>query len=163
MPWKTPLAPGPQHTLDQLQGPVRRPTTPYAPLLEALQNHQAGTVFVLDKDLFVKNLRCARRGAAAGVSGIPSEHLRPTLENVGGVVLLHMVGSASPTPKPLSTETVRQTRGVQQPSPDQIRSLCSFTDIQLVSKLSRIDIILRQHRQRPRRLMCLPFSKPAPI
>ena len=36
----TPLAPGTQRTLQQLRDPVRRPTTPYAPLPEALQNHQ---------------------------------------------------------------------------------------------------------------------------
>ena len=37
-----------------------------------LQHHRAKMAFALDKDLFVKNLRCGRRGAAAGVSGMTS-------------------------------------------------------------------------------------------
>ena len=65
-----PLAPGTRHTSDQSQDPARRPTTPHAPLPDAFQNHQAETDFALDTDHFVKNLRCARRGAAGGVSGI---------------------------------------------------------------------------------------------
>ena len=36
---------------------------------------------MLDPDLFAKNLRVARRGAAGGPSGMTSEHLRPLLEN----------------------------------------------------------------------------------
>ena len=43
-----PLAPGTRHTLDQLQDPVRRPTTPYAPLPDALQHHRAEMAFALD-------------------------------------------------------------------------------------------------------------------
>ena len=38
-----PLAPGTQRTLEQLRDPVRRPTTPYAPLPEALLSHQSWT------------------------------------------------------------------------------------------------------------------------
>ena len=34
------LAPGTERTWEQLRDPVRRPTTPHAPLPEALQNHQ---------------------------------------------------------------------------------------------------------------------------
>ena len=36
---------------------------------------------MLDPDLFAKNLRIARRGAAGGPSGMTSEHLRPLLEH----------------------------------------------------------------------------------
>ena len=36
---------------------------------------------MLDPDLFAKNLRIARRGAAGGPSGMTSEHLRPLLVN----------------------------------------------------------------------------------
>ena len=86
-----PLAPGTQRTLEQLRDPVRRPTTPYTPLPEALLSHQPELAFELDKDLFVKNLKCARRGAAAGPSGMMTEHLRPILENVSDVGLLFQV------------------------------------------------------------------------
>ena len=86
------MAPGTQRTLEQLRDPVRRPTTPYAPLPEALPSHQPELAFELDKDLFVKNLKCARRGAAAGPSGMMTEHSRPILENVSDVGLLFQVG-----------------------------------------------------------------------
>ena len=85
------MALGTQRTLEQLRDPVRRPTTPCAPLPEALQSHQPELAFELDKDLFVKSLKCARSGAAAGPSGVMTEHLRPILENVSDVGLLFQV------------------------------------------------------------------------
>ena len=63
-----PLAPGIQRTLDQLRDPVRRPTVPHAPLPQPILQHQAERPFALDKELFLKNLKRARRGAAAGPS-----------------------------------------------------------------------------------------------
>ena len=71
-----PLAPGTQLTLDQLRDPVRRPTVPNAPLLQPILQHQAERPFALDKELFLKNLKRARRGAAAGPSGVTTEHLK---------------------------------------------------------------------------------------
>ena len=68
-----PLAPGTQLTLDQLRDPVRRPTVPYAPLPQPILQHQAERPFALDKELFLKNLKRARRGAAAGPSGSPQK------------------------------------------------------------------------------------------
>ena len=74
-----PLAPGTQRTLDQLRDPVRRPTSAYAPLPEALLNHHAERKFSLDKTLFLNNLKRARRGAAAGPSGVTAEHMKSVL------------------------------------------------------------------------------------
>ena len=85
------LAPGTQRTLDQLQDLVRRPAVPYSPLPEALRNHQAEIAFSLEKEIFMKNLKCARRGAAAGPSGMTSEHLKSILENARDCELLFQV------------------------------------------------------------------------
>ena len=76
-----PLAPGTQRTLDQLRDPVKRPTVPYAPLPEPMLHHQAERPFELDKTLFLKNLKRARRGAAAGPSGVTTEHLKAVLSD----------------------------------------------------------------------------------
>ena len=72
-----PLAPGTQRTLVQLRDPVRRPTIAYAPLPQAVLNHHVERPFSLDKTLFLKNLKRARRGAAAGPSGVAAEHMKP--------------------------------------------------------------------------------------
>ena len=77
-----PLAPGIQRTLDPLRDPVRRPTSAYAPLPEALLNHHAERTFSLDKTLFLKNLKRARRGAAAGPSGVTAEHMKSVWVNL---------------------------------------------------------------------------------
>ena len=74
-----PLAPGTQRTLDQLRDPVRRPPSAYAPLPEALLNNHAERTFSLDKTLFLKNLKRARRGVAAGPSGVTAEHMKSVL------------------------------------------------------------------------------------
>ena len=67
-----PVAPGTQRTFDLLSDPERRPTKPYNPMPEFLQNYQAETPFMLDNAKLLKNLKCARRGAAAGpFTGIP--------------------------------------------------------------------------------------------
>ena len=52
-------------------------TVQYSLLPEALRNRQAEIAFSLEKEMFMKNLKCARRGAAAGPSGMTSEHLKP--------------------------------------------------------------------------------------
>ena len=75
------MAPGTQRTLDQLRDPVRRPTTAYAPLPQALLNHHVERQFLLDKTLFLKNVKRARRGAAAGPSGVTAEHVKPVLND----------------------------------------------------------------------------------
>ena len=73
--WKeTPLAPANQATLR-----ARRPPVPWAPIPVDLLTVEPEAPFTLDLDLFLKNLKCARRGAAGGSSGMTSEHLRPVL------------------------------------------------------------------------------------
>ena len=44
--------------------------------------------FNLDTDNFLQNLRCARRGAAGGPSGMNSDHLKVLLESPGCSTLL---------------------------------------------------------------------------
>ena len=68
------VAPGNLATLAQLTNPVRRPPIP--------RDHLSGSAtavpvqpFDLDPELFCKNVRSGRRGAAPGPSGMTVEHL----------------------------------------------------------------------------------------
>ena len=72
------------------------------PLREALLHHVPESPFSLDVDLFMKNLKCARRGAAAGPSGMTSEHLRSVLENPRDAGLLFQVHASFRRCWPLS-------------------------------------------------------------
>ena len=69
------IAPGTDATRRALSDPVRRLPVPREPLPDDLFERR-GPLFMLDPDLFAKNLRIARRGAAGGPSGMTSEHLR---------------------------------------------------------------------------------------
>ena len=69
-----------QTQLDVLSDPVRRPPVPRELLPDELFERR-GPLSMLDPDLFAKNLRIARRGAAGGPSGMTSGHLRPLLEH----------------------------------------------------------------------------------
>ena len=60
---------------------MRRPTVPHALLPHTILQHQAERPFALDKALFLKNLKRARRGAAAGPSGVTTEHLKSVLSD----------------------------------------------------------------------------------
>ena len=71
------MAPGNDSTLRELQNPARRPPDPRAPIPDNLLTVEPEAPFVLELDLFLKNLKCARHGAAGGPSGMTSEHLRP--------------------------------------------------------------------------------------
>ena len=86
-----PLAPGTQRTLDQLRDPVRRTTVRYAPLPLPFLHHQAERPFSLDKSL-LKNLKRARRGAAAGPSGVTTEHLKSVLSDTRDAEGLFLAG-----------------------------------------------------------------------
>ena len=55
---------------------------------DEILNFQRTVSFDLDEDRFCRNLRSSRRGAAAGPSGMTTEHLRPLLEDVRGMKLL---------------------------------------------------------------------------
>ena len=70
------LAPGNSDTLDQLKDPTRRPPRPREPLPHDVVSHVPGRAFELDEQLLSRNLRSVRRGAAAGPSGMTTEHLR---------------------------------------------------------------------------------------
>ena len=75
-----PIAPGSDATLDALEDPERRPRQPREPLADDLFE-QRGPTFSLNPDLFAKNVRNARRGAAGGPSGMTADHLRMILES----------------------------------------------------------------------------------
>ena len=71
------LAPGNAATLHQLKDPSRRPPRPREPLPDDVMRHVPPRAIELDEQLFCRNLRSCRRGAAAGPSAMTTEHLRP--------------------------------------------------------------------------------------
>ena len=81
------VAPGTQDTLNQLR---RRPQVPREPVPPELMRSE--NLFNLDHDLFTKNLKCARRGAAGGLSGMTDEHVKPILDNSRDTELFCQVG-----------------------------------------------------------------------
>ena len=83
-----PLADGNEATLAELRDPSRRPQTPVVPLSPAVLNQVAEPCPMPDT-LLLANLRSARRGSAAGPSGMTNEHLRLMLDDPGDFSLLH--------------------------------------------------------------------------
>ena len=83
-----PIAPGNEATLNSLRDEIRKPRALREPLPAHVANPRPAMEFELDKDRFLKNLRSAKRGAAAGPSGMTSEHLRPLLDSVRDSELL---------------------------------------------------------------------------
>ena len=75
-----PVAPGTMST--KLTNPEKRPL-PRAPLSPEVAEARPVEAFELDSIEFLTCLRKARRGAAAGPSGMTSDHLFPVLENEG--------------------------------------------------------------------------------
>ena len=71
------LAPGTEGTLEVLR---KRATVPREELPRELVRHVPEVPFVMDDDRFNKNVRSAKRGAAAGPSGMTVEHLHPLLD-----------------------------------------------------------------------------------
>ena len=84
------LAPGSEETLRELRNPLKRPPRARAPLPQIL-DHVPARPFELEEDRFAQVLR-SRRGAAAGPSGMTSEHLRPVLDSVADSHLLFLMG-----------------------------------------------------------------------
>ena len=78
------LAPGNQATLRQLTDATMRPPQPREPLPPEVLNHVPPIAFDLNEDVFNRNLRSSKKGAAAGPSGMTCEHLRPLLPDVRG-------------------------------------------------------------------------------
>ena len=77
------VAPGNLATLGMLTDPTRRPPVPRGVLSQEVQGAQPAEPFTLDPMEFLICLRKACRGAAAGPSGMTSDHLFPVLENEG--------------------------------------------------------------------------------
>ena len=75
------LAPGFHQTLQQLRDQSNRPSEPRVLVPPEVINHRHQSQFDLDGDRFLRNLRSARRGAAAGPSGMTVEHLQPLLDH----------------------------------------------------------------------------------
>ena len=88
-----PVAPGTMATLRVLTDPERRPPLPRDGLSRAVAETQPLEQFELNSDEFLVCLRKARRGAAAGPSGMTSDHLFPVLESERASELLIEVAS----------------------------------------------------------------------
>ena len=86
------LAPGTMETLDILRDPRRRPPVPRAPLPAQMMDFQPEVPFQLDQQMFGRNLRSSKRGAAGGPSGMTTEHLRPLLSDGRGMRMLFHLG-----------------------------------------------------------------------
>ena len=76
------VAPGSNQTLTMLSDPAKRPPVLRDPIPDEVLHHASGSLFELDEDRLLKNLRSARRGAAGGPSGMTVEHLRILLDNI---------------------------------------------------------------------------------
>ena len=85
------LAPGNEATLRQLTDASRRPPQPREPLPPEVLNHVPPVAFDLDEDVFNRNLRSSKKGAAGGPSCMTCEHLRPLLPDVRGLHLLFQI------------------------------------------------------------------------
>ena len=81
------LARGTQETLQLLR---RRQQVPREEVPRELT--QSDNTFILDHNMLTKNLKCARRGAAGGPSGMTAEHLKPLLDNFRDTELFCQVG-----------------------------------------------------------------------
>ena len=75
------LAPETDATLAMLQNPLRRPPSLRDPIPQEILEVEPGSPFVLDLELFARNIRSARRGAAAGSLGMTADHLQFFLES----------------------------------------------------------------------------------
>ena len=75
------VAPGTRDTLNALQDPERRPPVLRDPIPPDILHAAPAEQFSLDFDVFTRNIRSARRGAAGGPSGMTAEHLRFILES----------------------------------------------------------------------------------
>ena len=76
------LAPGTRQTLEALRDPIRRPPVPRDPLPHTVVGHMPDVRFSLEEHRFAANLRSSRRGAAAGLSGMTTDHLRPLSDHI---------------------------------------------------------------------------------
>ena len=70
------VAPGEEATRAALQDPAKRPPVLCDPIPADVMNAMPATPLVVDPESIARNLRSARRGAAAGPSGMTVDHLR---------------------------------------------------------------------------------------
>ena len=82
------VAPGTRATLQQLTDESRRPPQLRDAVPQEIMGHTPRVPFALDSHKFLKNVRSAKRGAAAGPSGMTVEHLRSLLDSVKDQQLL---------------------------------------------------------------------------
>ena len=75
------VAPDDDVTLSVLRDPERRPPVLRDPIPEDILSTRQEVPFNLDSDRLARNIRCARRGAAGGPSGMTMDHIRPVLES----------------------------------------------------------------------------------
>ena len=75
-------------TLTKLTDETKRPSRPREPLPRGVVDHAPVTPFDLDEKLLFRCLRSSRRGAAAGPSGMTTEHLRPLLDELSSMQVL---------------------------------------------------------------------------
>ena len=75
------VAPGDEVTRAALQDPSKRPPVLRDPIPAEVMNAMPATPLVVDPESITRNLRSARRGAAAGPSGMIADHLRVVLES----------------------------------------------------------------------------------
>ena len=83
---------GTDETLQQLRNPVRSPPRPREPIPNQLLEEIPRSLFELDEAKFLQNVRKARRGVAAGPSGMTSEHTRVLLDNPRDSHLFFLLG-----------------------------------------------------------------------
>ena len=74
------VAPGCQNTLDLLRDESKRPWSARVPIPPTLANLEQSVQFILDENLFTRNLRSAKRGSAGGPTGTV-EQLHPLLDH----------------------------------------------------------------------------------
>ena len=85
------IAPGNLETLRQLTDPLLRPPAPLHPIPPDIANYRPSETVELDKRLFVRNLRTARRGLSPGLGGFRNEHLKHALQDQACLDRLHAV------------------------------------------------------------------------
>ena len=76
-----------------LKDPARRPPLPRDLVPHDIAQFEPGECFSLDQELFLKNVRTARKGAAPGPSGMTADHLRPLVEHVAVAAALSQAAS----------------------------------------------------------------------
>ena len=133
-------------TLAALTKPEKRPPVPRQPISPHLAQVQPFEQFQLDSDAFLVCLRKSRRGAAAGPSGMISDHLFPVLESEADSQLFAQVGALLATGNVLAPilEGIRLGRMTALKKPDGgvrgivvgdiVRRLVARTMVKQVSK-----------------------------